>query len=79
MSITRRDKDGNVVQTNNQPLGKYAEVIGNGDSDNARSNARTLDWDGNEELAGGLTLGLGTADEVHITATQLKALLALLT
>lgn len=30
----------------------YAEIIGNG-SDNARSNARTLDWNGNEWLAGG--------------------------
>lgn len=78
VSITRRDKDGNVVQTNNQTLGKYAEVIGNGDSDQSRSNARTLDWSGNEELAGSLTLGLGTADETTITAAELKALLAML-
>ena len=34
----------------------YAEIVGNGTADNARSNARTLDWDGNEWLAGGLTV-----------------------
>lgn len=57
--------------------GKYIEIVGNG-ALLAESNARTLDWDGNEELAGGLTLGKGTTDEVTITAAQLKALLALL-
>lgn len=56
----------------------YVEIVGNGTADNARSNARTLDWSGNESLAGGLTLGKGTADETTITAAQLKALLALL-
>jgi hypothetical protein len=78
VTITKYNEDGTVDSTSTRTLGKYAEVIGNGDSDQARSNARTLDWDGNEELAGGLTLGLGTADEVHITAAQLNALLALL-
>lgn len=37
--------------------GSYVEIVGNGMADNARSNARTLDWDGNEVLAGSLTLG----------------------
>lgn len=78
VTITKYNEDGTVYNTSTRNLGKYAEVIGNGDSDQARSNARTLDWGGNEELAGGLTLGLGTADETHITAAQLKALLALL-
>ena len=32
----------------------YAEIIGNGADDENRSNARTLDWDGNEEIAGNL-------------------------
>lgn len=31
---------------------KYVEIVGNGTADNARSNARTLDWNGNEVLAG---------------------------
>ena len=58
--------------------GTYVEIVGNGLVESSRSNARTLDWSGNESLAGGLTLGKGTADEVTITAAQLKALLALL-
>lgn len=58
--------------------GTYVEIVGNGTAEDARSNARTLDWNGNEELAGSITLGKGTADEVTLTAAQLKALLALL-
>jgi len=34
----------------------YAEIIGNGTADDARSNARTLDWQGNEVLAGDLII-----------------------
>ena len=40
--------------------GNYVEIVGNGTS-NVRSNARTLDWDGNEVLAGGLKIN-GTQD-----------------
>lgn len=58
--------------------GTYVEIVGNGTGNNARSNARTLDWSGNESLQGSLTLGKGTADETTITAAQLKALIALL-
>lgn len=36
--------------------GNYIEVVGNGTSSNARSNARTLDWNGNETLAGQLQM-----------------------
>ena len=36
--------------------GTYVELVGNGTADNARSNARTLDWSGNEVLAGGLKI-----------------------
>lgn len=32
----------------------YVEIIGNGTANNARSNARALDWSGNEYLAGDL-------------------------
>ena len=43
--------------------GTYVEIIGNGTSDSNRSNARTLDWNGNEVLAGKLTVGaVPTAD-----------------
>lgn len=57
--------------------GNYVEIVGNGTKNNS-SNARTLDWQGNESLAGSLTLGKGTANEVTITAAQLMQLLALL-
>lgn len=36
--------------------GSYVEIVGNGTSSSARSNARTLDWNGNEELAGNIIL-----------------------
>lgn len=64
--------------------GTYIEIVGNGhaktgsETEDTRSNARTLDWSGNEQLAGSLTLGMGTADEVTVTAAKLKALIALL-
>ena len=37
--------------------GNYVEIVGNGTSSNARSNARTLDWSGNEWIAGTLVVG----------------------
>ena len=37
--------------------GDYVEIVGNGTDTSHRSNARTLDWNGNETLAGGLTVG----------------------
>lgn len=52
--------------------GNYVEIVGNGLDVSRRSNARTLDWEGNESLAGGITLGMGTADEVTLSAAQLK-------
>lgn len=44
-------------------VGTYAEIVGNGSSSDSshRSNARTLDWHGNEVLAGGLKIN-GTQD-----------------
>lgn len=53
--------------------GTYVEIVGNGTGMHTKSNARTLDWNGNEWLAGTLTLGNTT-----ITEAQLQALLALL-
>ncbi len=43
--------------------GNYVEIVGNGTSSFAPSNARTLDWNGNEVLAGGLKLN-GTEDVI---------------
>lgn len=47
--------------------GTYIELIGNGTSEK-RSNARTLDWNGNERLAGGLTLHAGSENEVDVAS-----------
>ena len=41
--------------------------MGNGTSDNARSNARTLDWNGNEVLAGKLTVGAAPSGDMDVT------------
>lgn len=65
----------NVLDTTGTDVnskGTYIEIVGNGTADDARSNARTLDWNGNECLAGGITLGKGTTDEVTLTAAYLK-------
>ena len=43
--------------------GKYIHIAGNGTSDTARSNAYTLDWDGNGRFAGNVTVGKATTDE----------------
>ena len=37
--------------------GTYAHIVGNGDSDTARSNAHTLDWNGNAWFAGDVYVG----------------------
>ena len=52
----------NIIQSATGPnyRGKYCHIIGNGTSDTARSNAHTLDWDGNAWFAGDVYTG-GTA------------------
>ena len=57
--------------------GHYVEIVGNGKSYKA-SNARTLDWNGNEALAGSLTLGLGTSYETVLHPSGLNNLSILL-
>ena len=42
--------------------GKYAHIVGNGISDTERSNAHTLDWDGNAWFAGDIYVG-GTSQK----------------
>jgi len=37
--------------------GTYVEIVGNGSYNTTRSNARTLDWSGNENIAGMLRIG----------------------
>lgn len=89
---------GTIASGNNQHVSgkyniedtanKYVEIIGNG-AENNRSNARTLDWNGNETLAGNLTiqgnsLTLGgstfTADNLGCKCNnQLKTLTVIVT
>lgn len=62
--------------------GTYIEIVGNGTKNGtteSRSNARTLDWDGNEVLKGGLTVGAAgiTIGNTTITESQLIYLLSL--
>ena len=67
----------NVADPSNEAStarGTYVEIVGNGTADDARANARTLDWSGNETLAGGITLGKGTADETSLTAAELATI-----
>lgn len=61
-SASHAEGDGTIAAGDNQHVSgrfnvadnnsDYAEVIGNGTNDSNRSNARTLDWDGNEVLYG---------------------------
>ncbi len=47
--------------------GNYVEIVGNGANNTARSNARTLDWSGNEVLAGTITAnGVNLNDELNL-------------
>lgn len=47
----------------------YAHIVGNGTS-SARSNAYTLDWSGNEVLAGKLTVGAGPTANMDVATKQ---------
>ena len=47
------DLDASTATSTNR--GTYVEIVGNGLSSTQLSNARTLDWDGNEKIAGNLT------------------------
>ena len=58
--------------------GNYVEIVGNGISNNSRSNARTLDWSGNEVLSGtieatgfGATLKQAVINEITPTDNPL--------
>lgn len=56
----------NIEDTSNT----YADIVGNGTSGSARSNARTLDWSGNEVLAGKLTVGAGPTENMDVATKQ---------
>lgn len=50
----------NVIDTEGSSYtekGEFVEIVGNGTSEESRSNIRTLDWNGNETIAGTLSQG----------------------
>ena len=63
----------NVAEQSSETLrkqyGSYVEIVGNGDED-TRSNARTLDWNGNEVLSGKLTVGTGPTNNMDVATKQ---------
>lgn len=54
--------------------GTYIEIVGNGNKNDdetiSRSNARTLDWNGNEVLSGKLTVGVGPNAAKDVTTKE---------
>ena len=48
----------------------YADIVGNGSSDNWRSNAYTLDWSGNGVFAGKVTAGANPTANMDLTTKQ---------
>lgn len=65
--------------------GQYVHIVGNGTADDARSNAHTLDWDGNACFAGNVYVGsadkttgkeLATKEYVDTILGDIEALLA---
>jgi hypothetical protein len=59
--------DPKYVKDNNSKIGQYAHIVGNGTSEETRSNAHTLDWNGLGWFAGGLKIGgTGQDDETAV-------------
>ena len=59
----------NIIDENEE----FAEITGNGTGINSRSNARTLDWKGNEWLAG--RVRVGTNKELLPTENEVRGLI----
>lgn len=49
---------------------KFAVIVGNGMADDARSNAATLDWDGNAVFAGKATVGAAPANDMDVATKK---------
>lgn len=49
---------------------KYAHIVGNGTSDTKRSNAHTLDWNGNGWFAGKLTVGANPTEDMDVVTLK---------
>ena len=53
--------------------GTYAHIVGNGTADDARSNAHTLDWEGNAWFAGTIKMGGTGQDDENAVEVATKA------
>ena len=64
----------NILDTTGSTIteGKYVHIVGNGDSDTARSNAHTLDWNGVGWFQGGLKVGGTDQDDEAAQEVVLK-------
>lgn len=63
----------NIADTNSATgsnRGDFVEIVGNGTDTNNRSNARTLDWSGNEVLAGKLTVGAAPTANMDVATKK---------
>ena len=60
----------NIADSGGSARGTYVEIVGNGTALDARSNARTLDWSGNEVLAGKLTVGAAPTNAMDVATKQ---------
>lgn len=50
--------------------GIYADIVGNGTNDKARSNAYTLDWQGNGVYAGKVTVGTAPTNDMDVATKK---------
>jgi hypothetical protein len=65
------EPDANAVDaTHGQESRKYIFIVGNGTDDSNRSNAMTVDWDGNAVVAGKLTVGAAPVNAMDVATKQ---------
>ena len=60
---------GSAKLSNDPSLPSFVEIVGNGTAAH-RSNARTLDWNGNEVLAGTLTVGTHPTNNMDVATKE---------
>lgn len=62
--------EGYDSDTAPQQRGQYVHIVGNGTDNDHRSNAYTLDWDGNGVYAGKLTVGAAPTNNMDVATKQ---------
>lgn len=65
------EPDANAVDsTHGQESRKYIFIVGNGTDDSNRSNAMTVDWDGNTVVAGKMTVGAAPVNDLDVATKK---------